>query len=522
MSQKMGARSSIGVFANLGKDLAATTSAEEAAQIIVDAAHSLIGWDACYLILYDPQKGGSPRPLLSIDTAKGMRITQRDAFPQKPSPNMLKAIAEGGFISLYAGFFEMDASQTFGDRTQRTLSQMFVPVVSGLRTIGVLSIQSYARSAYQNPQLDMLKTLAGHCAGALERIWAQEALGDFVERLKVLHAAVSAINASFELERICQVVYETVSQVMPCNDFVIDGYDPKSNEIVPIYAIEEPGRRVITNRYVADHGMAGEIVRTKTSLLFNNLEQIENSGIQFELYGSFEEEQTKSILAVPMILHGEIYGMVSAQSYQESAYTDEDIYLLEVLASHASIAIENARLFDSIQKLANTDPLTGILNRRRFFELAELEFTRAKLTRQQLSVIMLDVDDFKHFNDLHGHQAGDKVLELVAVSCASSLRSDDIFGRLGGEEFAVVLPNTSLSDAHDVATRLRLAIRGINLSDMTATPVTVSVGVSEYDATCKTFDIMIERADKAMYAAKNAGRNQVHVWVPEGKGNGKK
>jgi diguanylate cyclase (GGDEF)-like protein len=520
MNQVKGARSSIGVFANLGKDLASTTSAEDAAQIIVDAAHSLIGWDACYLILYDPQKGGSPRPLLSIDTAKGMRITQRDAFPQKPSQNMLKAIAEGGFISLYAGFFEMDVSQTFGDRTQRTLSQMFVPVVSGVRTIGVLSIQSYVRDAYQNPQLEMLKTLAGHCAGALERIWAQEALGDFVERLKVLHAAVSAINASFEMDRICQVVYETVSQVMPCNDFVIDGYDPKTNEIVPIYAIEEPGRRVITNRYVADHGMAGEIVRSKTSLLFNNMEQIENSGIRFEVYGSYEEEPTKSILAVPMILHGDIYGMVSAQSYRENAYTAEDIYLLEVLASHAAIAIENARLFDSIQKLANTDPLTGILNRRRFFELAELEFTRAKLTRQLLSVIMLDVDDFKHFNDLYGHQAGDKVLELVVEACASSLRSSDIFGRLGGEEFAVVLPNTSLADAHDVANRLRLVIRGINLSEVTSAPITVSVGVAEYDPACKTFDVLLERADNAMYAAKNAGRNQVHVWEAERKGKG--
>ncbi|MEN9562268.1 MAG: hypothetical protein RIR73_512 [Chloroflexota bacterium] len=515
MNQIKSTRNSIGVFANLGKDLAATTSAEDAAQIIVDAAHSLIGWDACYLILYDPQKGGSPRPLLSIDTAKGMRITQRDAFPKKPSSNMLKAIAEGGFISLYAGFFEMDASQTFGDRTQRTLSQMFAPVVSGTRTIGVLSIQSYTRNAYQNPQLELLKTLAGHCAGALERIWAQEALGDFVERLKVLHAAVSAINASFELDRICQVVYETVSQVMSCNDFVIDGYDPKSNEIVPIYAIEDPGRRVITNRYVADHGMAGEIVRTKKSILLNSLEQIDNSGIQFELYGSFEEEQTKSILAVPMILHGEIYGMVSAQSYQENAYTNEDIYLLEVLASHASIAFENARLFDSIQKLANTDPLTGILNRRRFFELAELEFTRAKLTHQFLSVIMLDVDDFKHFNDLYGHKAGDKVLELVAESCSSSLRSDDIFGRLGGEEFAVVLPNTNLSDAYEVASRLRLVIRGINLSDITLEPVTVSVGVAVFDLTCKTFDVLLERADSAMYSAKNSGRNQVKTWEPK-------
>ena len=513
MSQIKNSRSSVGIFANLGKDLASTASAEAAAQIIVEAANTLIGWDACYLILYDPQKGGTPRPLLSIDTTKGMRITQRDAFPKTPSENMLRAIAEGGFISLYAGFFEMESSLTFGDRTQRTLSQMFVPVVSGSRTIGVLSIQSYTRNAYQNPQLELLQTLASHCAGALERIWAQEALGDFVERLKVLHAAVSAINASLEMERVCQVVYETVSKVMPCNDFVIDGYDADSNEIVPIYAIEDPGKRVITNRYVADHGMAGEIVTTKKSLLFNNVRQMDESGIHFELYGSSgEEDRTKSILAVPMILHGEIYGMVSAQSYQEDAYNNDDLYLLEVLASHAAIAIENARLFVSIHNLANTDPLTDILNRRRFFELAELEFTKAGITLQPLSVIMLDVDDFKKFNDQYGHKIGDDVLILTADTCKSSLRTDDILGRLGGEEFAVVLPNTRLADAYEVASRLRLAVQSITLSNIAPQAVTVSIGVADYTLSCKSFDVLLERADKAMYAAKTAGRNQIAIW----------
>lgn len=512
MSHIKNSRSSVGVFANLGKDLASTSSAEAAAQIIVEAANILIGWDACYLILYDPQKGGTPRPLLSIDTTKGMRITQRDAFPKTPSENMLKAIAEGGFISLYAGFFDMAPSQTFGDRTQRTLSQMFVPVVSGSRTIGVLSIQSYTRNAYQNQQLELLQTLASHCAGALERIWAQEALGDFVERLKVLHAAVSAINASLEMERVCQVVYETVSKVMPCNDFVIDGYDAASNEIVPIYAIEDPGKRVITNRYVADHGMAGEIVATQKSLMFNNVKQKDESGIDFEVYGTVEQDHTKSILAVPMILHGEIYGMISAQSFQEDAYDNDDLYLLEVLASHAAIAIENARLFVSIHNLANTDPLTSILNRRRFFELAEIEFTKASITFQPLSVIMLDVDDFKKFNDQYGHKIGDDVLVLVADTCKASLRSDDILGRLGGEEFAVVLPNTRLADAYEVAARLRLAVQSITLANIAPQAVTVSVGVADYTSSCKSFDVLLERADKAMYSAKNAGRNQIIIW----------
>jgi len=512
------AQTEIDILASLGRDLAATTDAETAATIILDAADRLMGWDASYLILYDPEKGGAPRPLLAIDTVQGERLIQRDIAPEKPSENMMKAIDQGGFLSQYEEYFEIEESRSFGDRRQRTLSQLFVPVISGTRTIGVLSIQSYQKHFYENEQLELLKSLASHCAGALERIWAQEAVGDFVERLKVLHAAVNAINASLEMERVCQVVYETVTRVMPCNDFVIDGYDKETNEIVPIYAIEHPGKRVFTNRYVADHGMAGEIVATKRSLLFNSVEEMDKSGIKFELYGSNEEDLSQSILAVPMILHGEIYGMVSAQSYHTNAYNYDDLYLLEVLASHAAIAIENARLFDSIQQLANTDPLTGILNRRRFFELAEIEFAKAEQYNIPLSVIMLDIDDFKQFNDRHGHKIGDAVLILAAETCKASLRGDDILGRMGGEEFAVALPNTPLTFAMEIASRLRQAIQNADLSEYSEVEaghtfaITVSVGVAEYSNSCKTLDLLLDRADKAMYISKNAGRNQVHAW----------
>lgn len=514
-------------FARLGRELAATTSAESAAQIILDAAGQLIGWEACYLILYDPEKGGSPRPLLTIDTTRGLRVTQRDSFPKMPSENMLRAIAEGGFISLYAGFFEMDPSQTFGDRTQRTLSQIFVPVISGTRAIGVISIQSYKRNAYQNEQLDLLRALTSHCAGALERIWAQEALVGFAERLKTLHSAVNEINANLDAERVCRVVYEAVRQVMPCDDFVINGYDRRANEVIPIYTIEFPGRRIQAARYFADHGLSGEVFRARKPILFNSREEMEASGIQFVMYGSNvngDDYPTRSILAAPMLLRGEVYGMISAQSYQPGAYDQEDLYLLETLASHAAIAIENARLFDSVQHLANTDPLTGALNRRRFFELAEQEFVKAQEGGAPFSVILLDVDDFKQFNDRHGHKAGDAALLFAAETCKSSLRTDDIFCRLGGEEFVAALPNTFPGDARDVAERLRCAIQDASLSAVVGLrpdpppAVTVSVGVANYEPSCNSLDALIERADQAMYEAKNTGRNQVREWG-EMKGN---
>lgn len=514
MSARKSPRADINILARLGRELAGTSDARTAARTILEVADKLIGWDACYLVLYDPEIGGKPRPLLTIDTVAGERIIQTDIAPTKPSENMLKAIREGGFLSCYDGPFEISPALSFGDRNQRTLSHLFVPVVSGYRTVGVLSIQSYERCYYKKTQLELLKDLSSHCAGALERIWAQEALSEFSGRLNILHSALTAINVNLELERVCQVVYETVTQVMPCDDFVIDGYEVEKNEIVPIYAVEYPNRRVFTNRYVADHGLAGEIVRANKPLMFNTVGEIDSSNIQFELYGSaVEADPTQSIIAVPMVLHGDIYGMISAQSYQEAAYDHDDLYLLEVLASHAAVAIENARLFDSIQRLADTDPLSGLLNRRRFFELAEVEFFRAETSNIPVSVIMLDVDDFKQYNDRHGHKVGDQVLVQIAETCRASLRADDIIGRLGGEEFAVVMPNTKLVDALDVAERLRKAVQETDISKLSnALSITVSVGVAEYNLFCKTFDVLLDHADKAMYVSKNSGRNQVNAW----------
>lgn len=520
----------IDVFARLGKDLASTTHAETAAQIILDAADRLIGWDACYLILYDPERGergNKPRPLLTIDTIDGKRVIQKDAAPDKPSENMLKAIRQGGFLSLYDKHFEIDSSLSFGDRTKRTLSQLFVPVISGARTIGVLSIQSYQVNAYQKNHLHLLNNLASHCAGALERIWAQESLTDLLERLKILHQAVNSINASLNVEKVCQVVYETVAKVMPCNDFVVDGYDSKTNEIIPIFAIEHPGKRVYTKKYFADHGLAGEIVRTKKTILLNSLQEIENSGIQFEYYGdTTEKDPTESILAAPMTLHGEMYGMISAQAYKENAYSRDDLYLLELLASHAAIAIENARLFDSVQQAAYTDALTSTLSRRRFYELAEVEFDRANESKRPLALIMTDVDDFKKFNDQYGHKVGDFVLTQVAQICRLSLRENDILGRLGGEEFALVLPNTTRKNALEIARRLRKNVNQFDFNqalqhfDKTKTlfqadyalNVSISIGVAMYDKTCKNLDILIDHADQAMYNAKHSGGNRAQVW----------
>jgi len=351
-------------------------------------------------------------------------------------------------------------------------------------------------------------------------------VADKDNRWESLYRASQEMNASLDLEELYVAIHNVVEKVMPCEDFVIDGYDDAANEIVPLYLIEPPRLRAYPPRYFADHGLAGAIVRAGKPILLGDSAAMTASGIRFEMYGS--QCMSCSLVAVPMQLHGKVIGMLSVQSHTENAYTVEDQELLEMLASHAAIALENANLFQQVKRLADADPLTGILNRRRLFELADLEFVRAQRYSYPLTAVMIDVDHFRDFNNRHGHKAGDWILKIIVESCRRQIRSVDIFGRYGGEEFTLILPSTSLQGAMQVAERLRIEVEqahnGVgrtyfmqmntgSLKTAATQTVTISLGVAVLDSSCENVEMLIDHADQAMYQAKRAGRNRVKAWA---------
>ncbi|HEU0189308.1 MAG TPA: diguanylate cyclase [Gallionella sp.] len=172
---------------------------------------------------------------------------------------------------------------------------------------------------------------------------------------------------------------------------------------------------------------------------------------------------------------------------------------------------ERKKLEDELKRQARIDLLTGLNNRRHFFELAEQELARAKRYGAPLQALMLDVDHFKLVNDTYGHHAGDLVLQKLSEVCVQTLRGIDILGRLGGEEFAILLPETKGEQALEVAERLRLAVAGaaVPLEQGGSIHLTVSIGVASVAATDARIEDLLKRADTALYAAKNAGRNRV-------------
>ena len=174
---------------------------------------------------------------------------------------------------------------------------------------------------------------------------------------------------------------------------------------------------------------------------------------------------------------------------------------------------ERVQLYREIQRLANQDPLTSCFNRRHFMTLAEQEFQRAARYKRPLSLIFVDIDYFKKFNDQYGHQIGDQLLCSLVNLCKRQLRSVDIFGRYGGEEFLILMPETKAGAALQAAERLRRKIKSMNIVTTEGKlSITVSMGAVSIDFSfCETptLDDLIRQADQALYAAKSAGRNCV-------------
>jgi two-component system cell cycle response regulator len=187
-----------------------------------------------------------------------------------------------------------------------------------------------------------------------------------------------------------------------------------------------------------------------------------------------------------------------------------DRVLVTTIARELGGALRMATLVEESRWMATTDALTGLLNRRAFLESTSREVARAKRYNEALSVILLDVDHFKHINDKRGHAAGDLVLSAVGKLLNGSLRTCDIVARWGGEEFVLVLPSTSLERAEDVAERVRAELASATIVDGNgdAVPVTASFGVAAYSG-AETLEQVIDRADRAMYLAKSGGRNRV-------------
>nr|MBN2276660.1 sensor domain-containing diguanylate cyclase [candidate division Zixibacteria bacterium] len=222
---------------------------------------------------------------------------------------------------------------------------------------------------------------------------------------------------------------------------------------------------------------------------------------------------TCSVMLVPMVTHGNINGVLLAESPQEGAFTEKDLKILSVVARSAGMALENATLHRRMEELTITDELTGIYNYRYFTMKLKEEQRRASRYGLPLSMIMLDIDWFKNFNDNYGHEVGNIVLKGITGVVKKCIRDVDVFARYGGEEFVIILPQTPQDEVVKIGERIRQQIETTVFGggDIPELKVTISAGVSSFPENGKPNEELLSLVDQALYRAKGSGKNTVCV-----------
>lgn len=281
------------------------------------------------------------------------------------------------------------------------------------------------------------------------------------------------------------------------------------------------GKHVEAEIYLTP-GMMPEIQGEWTNLMIDNISSL--SGLDVAGYNVSETasvcENSMSyspasgrVLALPLVARGDKFGCLVMLCERNVRLAKDQVSTLNAAVNHLSLALNNALMFDKIKTRADRDGLTRVYNRRSFDERLEEEFKRHQRLKTDLSLLMIDLDHFKYINDTYGHLAGDMVLEKVARLFECTLRSTDFIARYGGEEFVIILPHTTENNAQMLAERIRKRIEETNMVfDGTSFNVTASIGVSSIcPAGFAVENGLVQRADEALYEAKQNGRNRVVI-----------
>jgi diguanylate cyclase (GGDEF)-like protein/PAS domain S-box-containing protein len=371
------------------------------------------------------------------------------------------------------------------------------------RVLGSLSVWG---ADLREDDIPALSIFANQVAVVIEKARLFEAVQHRARETETLRQAAAAVASALDLDQVLNSLLIQLERVIPYHTAAVMLLEEDKLRIVAGRPFSQEDR-IIDQIHPADDPLILEALNNGGPLILINAQ----ADSRFKSW--YNHSYVRGWMGVPLFARGEMIGFLTIDSRVAGAYGEPQASLAQAFANEAAIAIENAKLFEETRRLSITDPLTGLYNRRYFFELAQNAFDEARTDSRSLSILMIDIDQFKQVNDNYGHAVGDHVLRNVTERCRESLRIGEVMGRYGGEEFVVLISDAVLEDALQVAERLRSNISGqpIEVSGNQVL-VTASFGVAEMDSNCRDLDSLIDRADQALYKAKSAGRNCVAVW----------
>lgn len=291
-------------------------------------------------------------------------------------------------------------------------------------------------------------------------------------------------------------------------------FDEPSNQLVLKAAIGLPIDPTTVGYIRMGEGVSGEVIESGKALMVANVDLSAVTPAPVD-----RRYKTKSFISYPIAIGGRKIGVLNVTDKASGgAYDDVDLGMLEIIGPQVALALERAEWQEratEFQLMSITDPLTTLPNRRYLEERLTEELSRSKRYDYPMSFLMIDIDDFKAYNDNNGHQAGDLALQITAHCLKAALRSADVASRYGGEEFCILLPQTSMVEAGVIADRIRQRVATTHFPHGKSQPlgrVSISVGVSSFSKVINSSEVVIAAADRALYRAKRLGKDRIEFY----------
>ncbi|GAB4246051.1 MAG: hypothetical protein Kow00129_06230 [Thermoleophilia bacterium] len=488
-SAKMNARAEkLSLLFKVGTALSRGSNFEEVAHKSLTSVHEYFRAEATVLYLLDPLTG-KLKPI----TALG-----EEAKREADESTLALATIGTGTARLWPATVE-------GEEGRR--SAMVAPLTTENRAHGAIKVVARQGQPLNRSKLALLETVANELAVTLRAAddfrTASSELTAVSSELSALTAYTRKVSSTTDAETMADDLLNAALKYT-ASDYgnVTLAADADEERYVTRFANYPPEveTRLRRTKWRAAGGVYGQALRTGSTIVVNDV----NESPEYRAV----LPDVRSKISVPILVEDAVDGMINLESRRPNHFTKSDVDFLVALAEATGIALRNSRLYLRCRDMAVRDGLTGLYDRGYLEQALEAEVSRSRRHERCFSLLFLDVDDFKDYNDKYGHPAGDEVMRWLSRVLKNSIRRSDVAARYGGEEFVVIMPETDRLEAAEAAEKLRSLIDR-RQPDSWPRRVTVTIGVAEFPTDGEDATILLDTADRRLYAGKREGKNQV-------------
>ena len=488
----------------ISRSVDAAVALDEALKGIVQLIQSVFKSDCALLWQYLPDQ-------------KKLRVRSSSGDKENLREGLVVGLGEGpvGWTALNKKpFFQQtrnDGTTYFVGRKKPVIrSLLAVPVMDKDRLEGVITCESEHLNYFAADAEQAMASFAAQIAQTIRMARLAKEREERAFEFQAFYRASKELAAAIEFEEIVDRLHILCAEIVPFDFSAVAVWlDPGDRYSVYHWKANEKTPEIHAGLLNDGHSWI--------SWFLNNREEpfiLSHSQLQLQemplLFAKEDLPQLSSYLAAPMRHQQKQIGALLLGSSQEDAFSSHQARIISILCNQAAVSLENSAIIQKMEELAITDGLTGLFNHRYFQESFNRELERAGRQKQTLTLLIMDIDHFKGFNDSFGHPAGDFILKSLALLLKKNARKIDTLTRYGGEEFAALLPGIDAKNARKTAERWRKNIQRANFkSGGQSFAITLSIGFSTYPADGETKIDLIEKADRALYLAKEQGRNQV-------------